>query len=305
MMDAAHRGTNPPVQAKGGMGLEAEDVQSAAVSGVSGSGGSLPHLAQIQNSFGADHDVSGIRAHVGGAAATASDAIGASAYATGNDVAFRSTPDLHTAAHEAAHVIQQRQGVQLKGGVGEEGDAYERHADAIADRVVNNQPADDLLSTGAGGGQTDATQRKAVQLVPDSTKYTTTKKGSLSAELQTGLADAQASPGAVPDPLPAWIESGNRPTGLGNPDTAGKPYNSKEKKQFKHKWGRPYNNNDGNLPGVAGAGGYNEYYAQPDSAATEIFGKNRILRQTNDPDGKTYWWASSDHYTNVAHITDA
>jgi hypothetical protein len=40
-------------------------------------------------------------------------------YATGNHVAFKGAPNLHTAAHEAAHVVQQRGGVQLKGGVGQ------------------------------------------------------------------------------------------------------------------------------------------------------------------------------------------
>jgi hypothetical protein len=35
----------------------------------------------------------------------------------GNHVAFASTLTLHTAAHEAAHVIQQQEGVQRKGGV--------------------------------------------------------------------------------------------------------------------------------------------------------------------------------------------
>jgi len=35
-------------------------------------------------------------------------AMGAQAYATGNDVAFKKQPDLQTAAHEAAHVMQQR-----------------------------------------------------------------------------------------------------------------------------------------------------------------------------------------------------
>mgnify|MGYP002064701929 CR=1 FL=1 len=32
--------------------------------------------------------------------------MGAKAYATGNHVAFQQQPDLHTAAHEAAHVVQ-------------------------------------------------------------------------------------------------------------------------------------------------------------------------------------------------------
>jgi hypothetical protein len=137
-----------------------DEIHQAAASGVEGAGGSLPHLAAIQASFGAQHDVGGIAAHVGGPAAAASAAIGASAYATGNHVAFGSSPDLHTAAHEAAHVIQQQNGVQLLGGVGQSGDAYERHADAVADRVVAGDSAAALLAAGPGAGQrSDAVQR--------------------------------------------------------------------------------------------------------------------------------------------------
>ena len=139
-------------------------VQETADRGVQGSGGPLPHLETIQRSFGG-HDVSGVTAHTGGRAAEAAQAIGAEAYATGNAVAFQGTPDLHTAAHEAAHVVQQRGGVQLKGGVGEEGDAYERHADAVADRVVAGRSAVDVLDSmagpaSAGGGQKTAVQRR-------------------------------------------------------------------------------------------------------------------------------------------------
>lgn len=153
LMDAAHRGQELPVQARGDVdaGDDQQSVQAIASEGVRGSGAGLPHGEQIQRSFG-DHDMSQVQAHVGGAAAAASDAIGANAYATGDHVAFRSTPDLHTAAHEAAHVVQQRQGVQLEGGVGQAGDAYERHADAVADRVVSGQSAADLLSASPGGG---------------------------------------------------------------------------------------------------------------------------------------------------------
>src|SRR5690606_5149885 len=100
----------------------ARDLRETAARGVSGSGTSLPYLDRIQEAFGA-HDISRVKAHVGGRAAEASKTIGARAYATGNNVAFAAAPDLHTAAHEAAHVVQQRGGVQLKGGVGEEGDA--------------------------------------------------------------------------------------------------------------------------------------------------------------------------------------
>lgn len=145
------------VQALGRLG--GGDVQRTAAEGVSGSGGPLPHLDAVQASFGR-HDVGGVRAHVGGRAADASAAIGARAYATGNDVAFAHSPDLHTAAHEAAHVVQQRAGVQLAGGVGEEGDAYERHADAVADAVVQGRSAEGLLDASPGGG---AGVQRAVQ----------------------------------------------------------------------------------------------------------------------------------------------
>jgi hypothetical protein len=129
----------------------AADTQAAASHGVSGAGGRLPHLEAIQRSFGS-HDVSGITAHTDGAATAGAAAMGAEAFATGNRVAFAGTPSLHTAAHEAAHVVQQRGGVQLKGGIGRAGDDYERNADAVADRVVAGAPAGDLLDRFAPAG---------------------------------------------------------------------------------------------------------------------------------------------------------
>jgi hypothetical protein len=86
--------------------------------------------------------------------------MGAEAFASGNHVAFARAPSLHTAAHEAAHVVQQREGVQLKGGVGEVGDVYERNADAVADRVVRGESAVDLLSGGRGLASAAAVQRQ-------------------------------------------------------------------------------------------------------------------------------------------------
>ncbi len=144
---------------------EAPDVHAVAEAGVAGGGGPLPHLERIQESFGS-HDITGVQAHVGGTAAEATKALGAEAYATGTDVAFSRQPDLRTAAHEAAHVIQQRQGVSLKGGVGASGDAYERHADAVADAVVAGKSAEGLLSRMApAGGATHAVQDLAVQFI--------------------------------------------------------------------------------------------------------------------------------------------
>lgn len=137
---------------------ETAGVLEAAATGVQGSGGALPHLDAIQKSFGR-HDVSAVQAFVGGQAKAASEAIGAEAYATGNRIAFRESPTLHTAAHEAAHVVQQRVGVSLSGGVGQVGDRYEQHADAVADRVVQGKSAEDLLDAFAGGGTRAGVQR--------------------------------------------------------------------------------------------------------------------------------------------------
>ncbi|MEM9493912.1 MAG: DUF4157 domain-containing protein, partial [Myxococcota bacterium] len=131
---AALLGVSPAVQAHGDLsGHGTEHIHQAAGRGISGSSQSLPHLGAIQKSFGPAADVSGISAHVGGPAAEACDSIGAAAYATGTHVAFKQSPNLHTAAHEAAHVIQQRGGVWLSGGVGRAGDPWEVHADRVAD----------------------------------------------------------------------------------------------------------------------------------------------------------------------------
>jgi len=149
-----------PVQAKGAPpGNDPATVQYIAEQGTSGLATTLPHADAIQRAFGR-HDISQVQAFVGGAASDASAVIGAEAYATGDRIAFRGPPTLHTAAHEAAHVIQQRGGVQLKGGVGEAGDAYERHADAVADRVAAGQSAEALLDAPPSGGATHAIQRQ-------------------------------------------------------------------------------------------------------------------------------------------------
>ena len=150
-----------PTQFSGG---GASAVRSAAARGISGGGGSLPFASQIQSSFGS-HDVSSVQAHTGGAASAANQAMGSNAFATGNHVAFKGSPDLHTAAHEAAHVVQQRAGVNLPGGVGKAGDSYERHADAVADNVVQGKSAAPLLDQFTGGNaQGAAAVQRNVQM---------------------------------------------------------------------------------------------------------------------------------------------
>jgi len=136
------------------------DVHATAARGVDGGGGRLPFHDRIQAAFGR-HDLSAVRAHQGGAAAAATEALGARAYARGEAIAFADAPDLHTAAHEAAHVIQQRRGVSLSGGVGRTGDAYEREADRIADVVVRGESAEALLGAAGGRAAPQAIQRKS------------------------------------------------------------------------------------------------------------------------------------------------
>jgi hypothetical protein len=135
-----------PVQLKrdGGGRLDDAEVRAAAGQGLSAPGGRLPHLDAIQRSFG-HHDVRGVTAHVGGAARDANRALGSHGYATGDHVAFAETPSLFLAAHEAAHVVQQRAGVHLSSAVGQVGDSYEQNADAVAARVVAGESAVDLL----------------------------------------------------------------------------------------------------------------------------------------------------------------
>ncbi|MFO0748202.1 MAG: DUF4157 domain-containing protein [Myxococcota bacterium] len=181
-----------PVQLDGGKaGVDPALVQRAAQTGIVGAGGKLPHAQAIQASFG-KHDVSGIKAQAGGAAAAACEDMGASAYASGNAVAFKGQPDVHTAAHEAAHIVQQRGGVSLPEGVGKSGDAYEKHADEVADAVVQGKSAEALLDRHGGGAGGAAVQQQAVQ------QHAVQMKGGLGKHLKSGAnAVSNALPGGA------------------------------------------------------------------------------------------------------------
>lgn len=96
----------------------APNVHDVAAQGMSGSGDALPHADAIERSFGPEFDIRGLRAHIGGAAASAADALGAEAYASGSHIAFSRAPDVHTAAHEAAHAVLQQRGIAPAGGIG-------------------------------------------------------------------------------------------------------------------------------------------------------------------------------------------
>lgn len=153
--------------------FEAGAEEATAAAGVAGATVGLPHGDVIQQHFG-HHDIAGIGTATGGTAADASAALGARAYAHGDRIAFGEPPDLHTAAHEAAHVIQQRGTASQRGGVqriatrGGPGDAAEQHADAVADAVVAGRDAEPLLDEVAEPGAAPA-RRRAIQRQEDKT----------------------------------------------------------------------------------------------------------------------------------------
>jgi hypothetical protein len=141
---AAGEGASPAGTSGGEAG-----VHAVAAAGFGGAVSQLPYHETIQRAFG-PYDVSGVAAYTDGRAQRAAEAMGAEAYASGERVAFGKAPDLHTAAHEAAHVVQQRAGVALAGGVGQRGDGYEQVADGVADAVVRGESAVPLLDQSAG-----------------------------------------------------------------------------------------------------------------------------------------------------------
>jgi hypothetical protein len=125
-------------------------VHAHAERGIGTPASALPYAGSIQRLFGR-HDISSIQAHIGPDADAAARGMGARAYATGDHVVLGAGADQFTVAHEAAHVVQQRGGVQLQGGVGEAGDRYEQHANEVAALVVNGQSAEAVLDRHAGG----------------------------------------------------------------------------------------------------------------------------------------------------------
>ena len=128
-----------------------EGAGSLISRGTSGGGQRIPeHLrGQFEQSLGLD--LGGVRVHTGGAAAESSAALGARAFAVGQDVVLGAgqyapeTPDgAWLLAHEIAHTVQQRDAVigpQTKLEVTEDGDAMEGAADAAANAMMNGRAA--------------------------------------------------------------------------------------------------------------------------------------------------------------------
>ena len=117
-----------------------------------GMGSPFPHARRIQESFG-EHGIGHLRAFVDDNARNLTQQSRAKGMTKGHRTAFaKTTPSLHTAAHEAAHAkAYELSHVNLPGNVGSEGDPHEKLADQVADRVVAGRSAADLLNEVATG----------------------------------------------------------------------------------------------------------------------------------------------------------
>jgi ADP-ribosyltransferase exoenzyme len=150
---------SPPAlggQGKGENGAEGETLDAAtpthdlattnaiAAAGVEGANQKVPHLDAIQQSFGPEHDLSNLRATVGGAAKPAADGIGGLHFAFGPQIAFGYAPSKKEAAHEVAHSLLQQYDEAPASGVTQD-PASEERADKIAARVEAGEPVRDLL----------------------------------------------------------------------------------------------------------------------------------------------------------------
>ena len=134
-----------------------QQAHRIALAGLRDAGQPYPFSDEIQRSFG-QHDISGLEGHTGEAARAANSELGSTAYHKGGHVAFGRDPTLAAAAHEAAHYVQGVGATQLKGGVGQAGDVYERHADRVAEAVVAGESAESLLERSPGGGGSPAAE---------------------------------------------------------------------------------------------------------------------------------------------------
>jgi Domain of unknown function (DUF4157) len=129
----------------------AEDAGAQVDAASRSSGSTLPDpvMRKFESSLGTD--LSSVRVHTGGESAAAASAVGARAYAVGQDIHFgtgqydpSSNSGQHLLAHEVAHTVQQRGGNpirQNKLAVSGPQDSLEHEADRAADAMVSGAPA--------------------------------------------------------------------------------------------------------------------------------------------------------------------
>ncbi|MGN6108114.1 MAG: eCIS core domain-containing protein [Kofleriaceae bacterium] len=135
------------------------DARRVAERGFRGPAQPLPFRGRIEAALG--RDLSGIRAYIGGPAASASEQLQAHAFTAGSRIAFREPPNVALATHEAVHALQHGSGAPTTSGVSRPGDASERAAEAIASRVASGGAAAGLLAAMPTKATVAAVQRQA------------------------------------------------------------------------------------------------------------------------------------------------
>lgn len=149
--------------AMGSFGAQAQDAGAQAAggeqshgetadSGVAGEGTEIPYRAEMEESFG--QDFGDVRVHTGPRANAAAKALGAHAYAVGNNIAFAApgAPKKSLLAHELTHVVQQRGGgaakPQAKENAGTIDKSGEGEAEAVESAVGGGKKAASALEGG-------------------------------------------------------------------------------------------------------------------------------------------------------------
>ncbi len=152
-------------RASDGRGVQA-GAESLVSEASSSSGSELPGDLQTRFEAASSTDLSNVRVHTGPESAAAASAVGAKAYATGQDIHFgagqydpSSQAGQHLIAHEVAHTVQQGGGSpvrQNKLEVSAPGDAFEIEADRFADAAIGGgltQPVSAQSTTIAREGE--------------------------------------------------------------------------------------------------------------------------------------------------------
>ena len=120
---------------------------------------------QMEGRFG--HDFGAVRIHVDSASARA---VNARAYTAGTHIVFDGPSSAHEPrllAHELTHVVQQRSGTFASERIiSDPGDAHEREADAVADRVTAGASAGRIAASPSSApiGRTPVIQREAAPI---------------------------------------------------------------------------------------------------------------------------------------------
>ena len=137
-----------------------EQAEGAVSQASASTGQALPEDLADRFSASLGADLSRVRIHTGAESASAARAVGAKAYAVGQDVHFAagqydpaSTAGQHLLAHEVAHTVQQSGGGEVRQNkleVSSPGDAHEAEADRAAAAMVAGDATSITTSAPAG-----------------------------------------------------------------------------------------------------------------------------------------------------------